>query len=404
LHHRVVHIHFGPSKLALGLILPIALELGLSTHLIGRAGVSARPAFGVSLAPGGLVSFYPLASFNGPRTVSQMDPRIAGALEGGQMLITSTLRDGIVDRHPLVRELLEARGSTGETVFIACENSPHQLYGDLKEEFGANVQFLGTVVDRICPKYLPPSHGRRVVLAHRLGEWLIESPSEEGAITSLLAKSDLVSFHPDLRPYEERKRWLVNGSQLYLSLLAHQAGTKSLIRAANTSLRDPMNYFQAEVNRVLGKRHPALQGNLQYAWDHGKAFCEVTDDVPRMVAMVRADLRPFFRTFDRRIGEPARLAAELENGEVPEVFELARIVLDTLLGEGRAYDFGDPDDPETDATLDEAIDAEAIEAYGVALEGWVPENEIEAGKRRLGVILRSHGSMQEEHGSRVRLL
>lgn len=403
MRQRVVHIHFGPSKLALGLVLPIAVELGLSTHLIGRPGIGARPAFGVSLVPSLPISFFPLASFTGPRTLAEVDPRIAGALQDGDpMLITTTLREGIVECCGLMRELLAARGADDETVFIACENSPHPKYEELREEFEpAGIQFLGTVVNRICPKFLPPSHGRRVVLAHELGEWLIETPPRPGEIAELLEQSGFVTFHAELEALEERKRWLVNGGQLYLAMLAHHAGEESLTRAANTPLRDPMTHFHAEVNRVLEARHPALTGNLDYALAHGEAFCEVADDVPRMVAMQRADLTPFFQTFNRRIGEPARLAVELNGGHTPEIFMHALATLDSLLEKDRAYDFSDPRDPSRPAVLSAETDARAVEAYSAALKGWVAQRTIEEGKCRLEVILRSHRSRGEPPHRRI---
>ncbi len=404
MHERVLHIHLGASKLALGLILPIATEVGLETHLIGRPGPGSRPAYGVALVPSRPISFFPLASFGGPFDLAGVDPRIAEALQDGDpMLITSTLRGAISQRYEFVSELLEARHAEDDTVFIACENSLHPAYEDLRKKFEpAGVQFLSTVVNRICPRFLPPSHGRRVVLAHEVGEWLIEEPERPAAFQALLERSDLVRFHKkaELEALEERKRWVVNGGQLYLAMLAHDAGEKSLTKAARSPLRDPMTHFHAEANRVLALRHPDLSDDLPYALMHGKAFCEIADNVPRMVAMQRADLTPFFRNFERRIGEPARLAAGQNEGKVPPIFLRALEILDSLLGKRRAYDFSDPHDPEKPATLDRNTDARAVEAYRNALRGWVPADEIKARVRRLDLILSSHRRGQEPPSGR----
>src|SRR5215218_3941938 len=103
MRERVAHIHLGASKLALGLILPIAVEVGLETHLIGRPGAGGRPAFGIALVPNRPVSFFPLASFTGPQVLAEVDPRIIQALQdGAPLLITSTLRGAISQRSGLI--------------------------------------------------------------------------------------------------------------------------------------------------------------------------------------------------------------------------------------------------------------------------------------------------------------
>lgn len=402
------HIHFGPSKLALGLILPILFEVGMPTHLIGRPGKEETPAFGVSLEPHWPLQFYPLASFNGPRSLEELDPEIHVTLDcDGPLLITSTLREAILERHALIREILAARGPEAETVFIACENSPHPRYDDLRKEFEPKgVQFPSTVVNRICPRFLDNDNGRRIVRAHELGEWMIEAPSRPGVVASLLDKSDLVSFHSrkELVARERRKRWLVNGGQLYVALLAHEGGVEDLMSAAlQAEIHAPMVHFHAEANRVLKARHPTLDGNLEYALDHGKAFCELADDVPRIVAMRRAELAPFLRSFERRIAEPARLAAEDEDGPPPEVFELALGTLDNLLEHDPAYDWSDPEDPGRPATLSVESDERAADAYAAMLTGWVPEEEIAGRRERLEIRLRSHRKQDDPVSRRIDL-
>ena len=228
-----IHIHLGPGKLALGLILPIADELDLPSHLIGRPGSGSTAAYGVSFAPNRPLRFYGLASFSGPERLEEAAPEILKAIEDVRpMLITTTLRAGIKERYGFVRELLSSRNSEAETVFIACENSPHPLYARLRDEFEpAGVQFSATVVNRICPKFLEPDEGRRVVRAHERGEWLIARSSMAGVIASQLARSDFVSFHSpeEIVALEKRKRWIVNGGQLYLAILAHDAGEDGLV-------------------------------------------------------------------------------------------------------------------------------------------------------------------------------
>lgn len=397
---RAVHIHLGPSKLALGLILPIIFELGIPSHLIGRAGQDARPAYGVSLEPDRPLEWYPLASFRGPVRLAEADPEILRALkEGRPMLVTATLRDGIVGRYPFVRELLQARSGDDETIFIACENSPHENYAKLREEFEPlGVQFPATVVNRICPKFLEPDQGRRVVRGHELGEWMIERP-RPGALSYLLGEAELVSYHDrdELETLEKRKRWVVNGGQLYLAILAHDAGLESLVEAANTpGLRDLVNHFHSETIRALRSVHPELDDNLDYCVKHCVAFCEVADEVPRMVAMERADLTRFFTTVRRRIGEPAALAAGLAEGQTPEVFVQVLNAIDSLVG--RADWLDEKERP----TLSAENDERAVEAYRLMLAGWISEDEIEERCKRLVLVLRSQRSQIEPPSRRVR--
>jgi hypothetical protein len=401
---RAIHIHFGPSKLALGLILPTVFEMEIPSHVIARPGRNGRPAYGVSLAPNRPLRFYPLASLKGPQSLEEAFPDILAALrEGRPMLITSTLRDGVVHRHQFMRELLSARDSEAETIFLACENSPHEIYGKLREEFGpAGVQFPATVVNRICPKFLEPDLGRRVVRGHELGEWLIERP-RPGLITDLLEGAALVSLHDDLEALEKRKRWIVNGGQLYLAILAHHARKKSLVNAAATpGLRDLVNHFHSEAIRVLQAAHPELSENLDYCIDHCRAFCQVADDVPRIVAMQRGDLTPFFKTIQRRISEPAVLSTDIADGQVPEVFSRLVAAVDALLERRKAYDWNDSEDPERPATLDQKTDERAVEAYEAMLRGWVEAREIEERAERLAIILRSHHSDREPPNRRLR--
>lgn len=406
MNSRAIHIHLGPSKLALGLILPVVFEIGIPSHVIARAGKDSRPAYGVSLAPDHPLQYYPLASFKGPVRISECHPDILRALTDGRpALITATLRGGIAGRYPFVRELLEARRGAAETIFLACENSPDPLYASLREEFEpAGIQFPATVVNRICPKFLDPDLGRRVVRGHELGEWLIERP-RPGALAAALESAELVSYHDTIDGLEKRKRWVVNGGQLYLAILAHEAMEQSLVEAANTpGLRDLVNHFHSETIRVLRSAHPELPENLKYCVDHCIAFCEVADDVPRMVAMQRADLMPFFKTLRRRIGEPAALGSKMSGGQTPEVFLQLFGAVDSLLEREAAYDWGDPADPGGTCVINAEVDKRAIDEYAAMLDGCLPPDEIELRRRRLEIILRSHRSQNEPQNHRLKPL
>lgn len=401
---QVVHIHVGPSKLGLGLVASTTAQLRMEVHIVGRPGPDSTPRFGVSLVPNLPIAFHDVASFTGPETFKEAGPALREAvMRDGPLLVTCTLRDGIVDRYQFVRELLLARGD-GETVFIACENSPHEAYGRLRQEFEpGGVRFLDTVVNRICPKFIRISGPRRIVRAHKLGEWLIEERLDDSAVIECLTGSDFVLLEPELEPFKRRKRWQVNGGQLLLAMLAHQAGESDLLRATRTpGVLSPVDHFHAEVNRVLLARYPQLDGNLEFAMKHVKAFCEITDDVARMIAVQREDLSPFFRTFESRIAEPARLATEMAGGSTPEIFELALAVLDELLAEPRAYDWSSRADPDVPAKLDEATDRNAVKTYEQMLEGWQSSEAMEERVERLEAILSSHRNRGAPFNHRIK--
>jgi hypothetical protein len=325
----------------------------------------------------------------------------AAVMRDGPLLVTCTLRGGIVEREQFIRELLEAR-SSGETVFIACENSPHRLYEKLREEFEPKgTIFLGAVVNRICPKFVGPSDSRRIVRAHKLGEWLIQDKGVKSAVVEALARSDLVFLEANLEPFERRKRWQVNGGQLLLALLAHQGGETSLMAAAHTpSTFTQVIHFHSEVNRVL-EQYPELSENLDFAMRNYVAFCEITDDVDRVVGMQREDLTPFFETFEERIAEPARLARQLNEGRTPEIFGYALGVLDQLLEEPAAYDWSNRSDPRARIMLDAATDRRAVEVYIRMLRDWKSDAEIAAAGERLEKILSGHRSRFASKNNRI---
>jgi hypothetical protein len=403
-----VHIQLGASKLALGLIVPLTVGLGMEVHLVGRPGRDSRAEFGVSFAGNGGLSFYEVASFKGPTTVTEMDASAREALLSPRpVLFTATLRGAIAERFQFTRELLQIRADREvETVFLACENSPAGLYERLRGEFEPRgVRFLPTMVNRICPAFIETHDPRRIVRAHPLGEWVIQGSADEGQILADLASAvDTVQLTEDLRPFELRKRWLVNGGQLQLAILAHSAKRRSLRAAANRpGLRDPVNHFHAEANRVLEAEFPELDGNLPYAISHVIAFCEITDSVKRVLDIRRADLAPFFRSFDARFGEPARRATAFADGRTPEVFLSCLAALDYLLEQRRAFNWQDADNPRHPARLSEAADDEAAEAYAAMLSGWVPENSIGPRRDRLGIVLAAQRDGRQPPARRIGL-
>jgi hypothetical protein len=379
--------------------------MGMEVHLVGKPGPDSIPRFGVSLVPGVPVAFHDVATFTGPETFKAAKEELREAVgRDGPLLITCTLRDGILDRYQFLREVLLARGG-GETVFIACENSPHEAYERLRDEFEpGGVRFLDTVVNRICPKFIRTSGSRRIVRAHKLGEWMVGAGPGESEVVDRLTASKLVLLEQDLEPFERRKRWQVNGGQLLLGLLAHEGGKNDLMRAAKNTpaILAQVGHFHAEVNRVLRDRYPRLPDNHGFAMRHAEAFCEITDDVARMVAMRREDLSGFFSTFERRIAEPARLATELAGGSTPEIFDFALAILDQLLVDPQAYDWSSKADPDAPATLDETVDDTAVQAQAQMLAGWQTQEEIKERSKRLESILSGHRNRRAPVNHRIK--
>jgi hypothetical protein len=145
--------------------------------------------------------------------------------------------------------------------------------------------------------------------------------------------------------------------------------------------------MHSEANRILASRYPELEGNLQYGIDHAIAFCEIVDDVPRVLGLKRWGLAGFFDLFDERLAEPARLIFELD-GHAPDVMLFTLQTLEELLEKSGSYEWGRREDW-PGPTRQEALDREATLAFQRMLTGWLPPEAIDVKVAWLGRLLAS---------------
>lgn len=387
------HVHIGPSPLALGLLVPCTLAAGFDVVLLGRPGASYHPEYvHVETGSGERVVRRPVA-FEGPLRLADASDAVRSRVgSDAPLLLTCTLRDAIVDRVDLVAEALEARPPGAETVFAACENSPHSAYQDLEERFAAEgVTPVKTVIDRICREENDQDdEGRRVVLAHSAGEWLFEAPVEPLAVFEALSRVSEVALVKGLAAYRDRKLWIVNGAHLFVGLLARNApvdefdldeparrheedcerGEDLTETARRPEVIVHVSHLHTAMNEALERSHPDLPGNLAYGMDRVLAYIDQPDSARRVLSgFERAELAPFIATMAERIGRPAEICSE--NGcsvgaflPVLDFFEDVVTDLDAFL---------DADLIRCDPRLvSEDADGRAVAAYRQFLEGWLP--------------------------------
>jgi hypothetical protein len=405
----VFHVHIGPSPLALGLLIPCAKAAGFAVYVIGRPGDDSPTQYGlVGTGPEDLLSYPRVDGFEGPGSFQELSEEVCQRVESQEpLLLTCTLREMIAERRPFVEAILQARPSAAETIFLPCENAPHEAYLQLSEvceETGALA--LRTVVNRMCTEDKRDSEGRRMVAAHSLGEWLIERPPAPCPLLEALERAvDEVSQVDDYEARQARKLWMVNGAHQALALMAWAATERTLGVIEKTympmrrsdDLRDAargirvsarLHHLHSTMDDALLHAYPSLRDNLEYGIEHVVAYSEHPDSVKRVLgAFRRQDLAPFIETMKVRLGRPAEISAQMDRSVSPftfvmDVFENLALNLDAFLdvAEIRAdLDLIDPN-----------ADERALAAYAQLLGGWTSATEVEERVQRLASAFASH--------------
>jgi hypothetical protein len=388
----VLHVQFGPSPLALGLLIPASRAAAFDVAIIGRPGDRSPVRYGRSISgPHGRLVYTTVQWFEGPSTFDDLPDDLRARIASAEpLLVASTLRDQIIERTELVERVLRARPAGCETVVLACENAPHRAYNDIAgvaDETGTLM--LQTVVNRMCIASENDSDGRRLVSAHPLGEWLIERPARSMELLEQLATATEVEIVDDISARHDRKLWMVNGAHQALALMARRANHPDLPLAA----RDPtvaarVSHIHAAMNDALEKVHPELSDNLDYAVAHVQAYSEHPDSINRVLGQFnRSRLASFFVMLDDRLGRPARICAR--NGVSTAPFVAVINQLDQLLANVDAYQ-----DAESlrngIAGIDPDRDVEAVRAYEDLLTDWMADQEIARRARYVEAVLAQH--------------
>ena len=385
----MLHLHFGPSPLALGLLLPASLETGFDVAVIARAGDINPKTFGRGgSAPGSRLTYHRVKWFEGPTEYAELPENLRGAIESETpMLITASLRKQIADRVDFAEAVLRVRPPGAETIVLACENDPHSAYEEIRkvaEETGATM--LKTVVNRMCVALPRDDRRRRMVSAHPLGEWLIERPVEPSALLDELAAAKEVEIVDDIDARENRKLWMVNGAHQALALMARAGGHRTLRGAARSpAVLARLAHIHSAMNEALRRAHPELSDNLDYGVEHVVAYCEHKDGIDRVLAAYRrADLSTFLENLDVRLAAPARWCARDGISVEPllHVVETLERLVKNVDGFSDAKQLR-----RRRIEISSERDERAVAAYQRMLAGWLPEDDVARRSQNLRKVL-----------------
>lgn len=419
----MLHIHFGPSPLALALLLPICEQCGLDTCLIGRSG-KAEPEEYVLQWESGDPERRRVAWACGPDAEAQLPAEVRDRLRDSDvpLLITVTLRERISARRGLLEEILTVRRSVSakDTIVIPCENSVPGDWSEITSAFDDVARFPGAVIDRVAllltdgdtnedtPREraevldrLDPdvaiSDDTRVVRTHRTGMWILEE-TPGSAVMTALAKHPQVDTVPWLAPHEDRKIWMVNGGHLVLGTLARNSARSNLHTvAAHPPHAYLIGHLHRAMNEALAYKYQAEtpRGGYFFGADRLKVYSEVMDKVSRVVGKYRRhDLAPYLADLEKRVFRPANhLAASVKRDESPwaegamEPFETVLDAVDALLENLYLAEDWDTIDV---GTLSDEADAAAISVYERLARGWLAPDAAERRIREITDLLRDH--------------
>lgn len=410
----MIHVHIGPSPLALGLLIPCTLEAGFDVYLIGRPGDTSPRQYGrVGTGPEDPLSYWTVEAFEGPTDYADLSQAMRARIEGNEpMLLTCSLREKIALRQSLVEDILRQRPSGTETVFLPCENAPAAAYQDLRDVCAlTGAVALRTVVNRMCKEEKRDSEGCRMVSAHSLGEWLIERPSVHCEVLEHLEAVKEVEVIDDFEARQARKLWMVNGAHQALALMAWEGAEdapevpavrpdraaelipESSVDDLRMALKDleissRLSHIHAAMDSALQAEFPGLVGNLDYGLRHVIAYAEHPDNVTRVLeAFRRQDLTKFITTMNVRLGRPAKICFRCGYSVsafafVFDVFESLAMSLDSFLDVESIRANPNLISPESDRR--------ALEAYLELLRDWMSEEEAVERLGRLTSALASH--------------
>jgi hypothetical protein len=391
------HVHIGPSPLAHGLLIPATLAAGFSVFLIGRPGASGSTEYVEIDTRTGEKKMHEVAAFEGPPALTDASMELRSRIGRGEpLLITSTLRDAIVPRRHLVAEILKARPKGAETLFATCENSPHPIYREIEDACAdAGAVALRTVVDRMCREEEElDEQGRRVILAHPVGEWLFEAPHKPLPLLEALCAAGGAKAVENYVAHRDRKLWMVNGTHQALALLArvapvgrYEIDAENLNKAARRSRTIVrISHLHGPMDEALRRLHPTLTGNLQFGMERALAYTEHPDKASRVLSgLKRQDLGPFIVSMDERLGQPARVC--FQAGCSVEAFSVVLDAFEAVASDPGA--FGDAPEIRRDPDLiSDTTDLRAVEAYKRFIGSWMSDVEAQQRVERFATALR----------------
>jgi hypothetical protein len=403
-------IHLGPGRLGLGLIVEQLGRSQFSVCLIGPPDGGKEPLeYGLAFTDPEIgLEYHTVDFYSGATTVSQLPDEVLALIASTEpLLITSALAAQITNRIELLVEIVNRRPVGSETVLVACENEPHEAYRTLARKCAGRLTSCPCVVDRICAwpstitidehgetivtEHRRDMEGRRVVVVHPVGEWLIAAPKPIPATLVQLQQAPHVNvIHGDIAGYEDRKLWSVNGVHTVLALLAR------LERIRQLPLTDPYQqaFLQtatpliAQIAAAIEHQHPEIPYDSDYVSDRIRAFSQAPDTPARILerTLKRSDLRAFMARLNRRVGDAARVAREAGQDCEP-FYAVMTLVVGVLSDRQLYYREAKP------RAIEEAIDQEALEMFGAVLADWLDKPRAQDLITTLARALNAHRSL-----------
>lgn len=351
---RPCMVQLGTGALSLGLVAWVGHRAGLDVVLANRLYGSAQAGRNQMLRDR---KEYRLSAIGPGREGEKEEVRIRKLLfmddEKGKlisriadprtMLVTTALKGGVETITDLLARSIEARLATSPCpplYVVACENTfDSQRLGQLVQAslhervdldtFRDHVDFISCMVDRQCnePFQDPPESGPVVVEVEEYAQWVMERPRLPGGLEDAFrhpAVAKHVLFVRDIRPVQQRKRWLVNATHLTIALNALDAGYLRLDHyldppsSLGRQIAEAIMEESVEVFDTVSDRHYNRAELEEYARTTLRRFINhpklVTEILSRLSGPDR--LAEFFRDYNAKVSRSCLQYAEYR-GELP---------------------------------------------------------------------------------------
>lgn len=360
-------VHLGTGALGLGLIAWLAARADLVVVLANRSRGSSQDsldrnqalrdqrAYSLSVTGSGNrehVSFAELLF------TDDDEERLVGLIADAEtLLVTTALKGGVQSAIALLARAVEARLARTTLTplhLVACENTfdSEQLRHAIKKHLGridrdvfeTGTRFISCMVDRQCNEpYIDTLTRNVVVEVEEYALWVLEHSDTSGQLELCLqvpAVRDHIAFVRDVRPVQQRKKWLVNAAHLLLALNALDAGHIRLDHYLRTDLgrqlADAVMEEAVDVFDTVGGGHYTRAELDDYARKALKRFTShpklVTEILSRFTNANR--LPEFLRDFNGKVSRPCLQYAEYR-GELPFLISRTLWMTTRLISEDR---------------------------------------------------------------------
>lgn len=277
------HVHFGAGAFGLGFTVWIANQNGFKTTIANRASKKSSQRSEHLRTQG----HYHIQFFQGEDTKIEIDDffyieknenDIVDQISSPDtsLITTSVSRDGLNGIADILsRGITErAKKAAAKHLFIIpCENGvtgddlrqkiiDSANFGTSHSDLDQIATFLSCAVDRICREPTIDKNGQLVVKTEKFAELVIEEPNKDiDSLKKLLPENRFgLQYVENLRPYQRRKRWLLNGPHLLIALHAQRDGYSYLHDYLNLSPRSfpILRGIQAELAEIISLLEPNI--------------------------------------------------------------------------------------------------------------------------------------------------